>query len=88
MSNFIRKPLQKNKNAKCIRKTKPYRDWGRLGLNLKEKATVPIEEMRRQGLTLAGRQFEQGARSRGKMQEDSESLEKKARPLRRESPWA
>ncbi len=75
MSNQERKQFQKDMSVKRRRRTKPYKNWGRLDLQLKEKPTVPMEEMRRQGLMLAGRQLGQGARSRSKVQEDVEFLE-------------
>ncbi len=75
MSNQERKQLQKDVGDKRRRRTKPYKDWGRLDLQLKEKPTVPMEEMRRQGLMLAGRQLGQGARSHCKAQEGVEFLE-------------
>ena len=75
MSDQVRKLLQKEAGVKRKRRTKPYKDWGRLDLQLKEKPTVSMEEMRRQGLMLAGRQLGQGARSRSKVQEGVEFLE-------------
>ena len=64
MSFDIRKQLHKDANVKWKRRVKPYKDWDRLGLELKEKPTVPIEEMRRLALVLAGNQLQHGARSR------------------------
>ena len=88
MSRYIRKSLPKDKDVKCIRMTKPSSDWERLGLALKETAAASIEEMRRQGSELAGRQLEQGARARTKIRDESESGEKKARRSpRSESRW-
>jgi hypothetical protein len=54
MSTHVRKPLHRGTNVKWKRRIKPYKDWERLDLQLKEKPVVPIEEMRRQGLLLAG----------------------------------
>mgnify|MGYP003576216729 CR=1 FL=1 len=88
MSIYMRKSSPKSKGFKSIRLTKPSGDWGRLGFDVKEKTTVSIEETRRQGLRLAGRQLEQGARSRSKVPEESESRDKKGRASsRKESPW-
>lgn len=39
-----------------------------LGLSLREKAVVPIEEIRRQGMMLAGRTVGHGARTRPSLQ--------------------
>ncbi len=56
------KRLRQHKRAKPKQKIK-WEQWG-LGLSAKEQPTIPMEEIRRQGMMLAGRALGQGVRSR------------------------
>lgn len=62
------KHLLKAKRNTSKRKIK-MESWG-LGISLKDRPIVPIEEIRRQGLVLAGRSLGQGVRSRPMAQSD------------------
>jgi hypothetical protein len=56
------KPPIKQKRVQHQRKINTWEEW-LVGLSDRAKADVSIEEIRRQGLELAGRRLGQGARS-------------------------
>lgn len=60
------KRLRQHKRTKPKQKIK-WEQWG-LGMSAKERPTTPMEEIRRQGLLLAGRALGQGVRSRPSVQ--------------------
>jgi len=79
------KHLLKAKRGTPKRKIK-MEQWG-LGISIKDRPAVPIEEIRRQGLALAGRALGQGARAQpiaqgGKHGASGRPAEA-ARPIRR-----